>query len=266
MVSIIFLGTAGDSAVMSKQMRASGGIILIAGDMQFHIDPGPGALNQAKAMGINLHSNTAILVSHNHINHCNDINAVVDAMTHGGIEQHGIIMGSKSLLQRSENNVPYLTSHHEKWVERIIPLEKDHKVAIEHVEIHALSAEHTDPTAIGFKFFFPTFTLGYTGDTKLNPTLISQLKGTDVLILNVPFPGDTAKRMNLDTVSAAKIVAEVKPKLALLTHFGLEMLRADPLAEARDVQRATGIPTLAARDGLLINPDGYTDKNPIKGY
>ena len=63
MANIIFLGTAGSSAVVSKQLRASGGIILQVEDLQFHLDPGPGALTKAKEYGIDLQHNTAILIS-----------------------------------------------------------------------------------------------------------------------------------------------------------------------------------------------------------
>ncbi|MDP7476371.1 MAG: hypothetical protein QF655_01925, partial [Candidatus Woesearchaeota archaeon] len=55
--SIIFLGTGGDSYVVGKQLRASGGIILQINDDQYHIDPGPGALVMAKETGINLRAN-----------------------------------------------------------------------------------------------------------------------------------------------------------------------------------------------------------------
>jgi ribonuclease BN (tRNA processing enzyme) len=267
MAKIIFLGTAGSSAVVNKQLRSSGGIIIQVEDLQFHIDPGPGSLNKAKECGVNLHHTTAVLVSHNHINHCNDLNVIVDAMTHSGIEHRGIVLGSKSVLQHSKDNHPFLTRHHQNLVEKIIPLEKNHKVGIELVEINALSAEHTDPTAIGFKFFCPKFTLAYTGDTKLTPKLVEELIGTDILILNVPYPGDKATGMNLDTNSATEIISAVRPRLAILTHFGLEMLKADPLDEARQIQKITGIQTIAARDGLKITPEGYRQyKGPIKGY
>ena len=148
-----------------------------------------------------------------------------------------------------------------------MPLEKKHKVGIELIEIHALSAQHTDPTAIGFKFFCPKFTLSYTGDTALTPELLEELAGTDILILNVPYPGNRATGLNLDTESAIKIISQVRPKLAVLTHFGLEMLKTDPLQEARDVLRITGVQTIAARDGLAIIPEGYNEyKSPVKGY
>jgi len=267
LASIIFLGTAGSSAVVSKQFRSSGGIILQVEDLQFHLDPGPGALNKAREYGVNLNHNTAILVSHNHINHCNDINVIIDAMTHSGIEQRGIVLGSKSIFQEQEYSHPFLTKYHQNLVERIIPLEKNHKVGIELVEINSLSVEHSDPTAIGFKFFCPKFILSYTGDTQVNDKLLEELSGTDILILNVPYPENKGRGMNLDTNSAIKIISHVRPKVAVITHFGLEMLKADPVQEARTIQRITGVQTIAARDGLLIAPESYrTPNSPIKGF
>jgi len=267
MSTITFLGTAGSMAVAARQLRASGGIVLKTGELQFHLDPGPGALIKAREFGINAAHTTAVLVSHHHLNHCNDLNAVIEAMTHAGLEHHGVILASKSVVQAAENSYPMLTKHHQQLVEKIISLEKNHKVGIELIEIHALAADHTDPSAIGFKFFCPKFTLSYTGDTAVSQELIEQMSGTDILILNVPYPGKKAEGKNLDTESAIKIVSSVRPRVAILTHFGLEMLKADPLNEAREVQRITGVQTIAAKDGLSIVAEGYgVHKANVRGF
>lgn len=273
MSSIIFLGTAGTSIVASRQLRASGGIILQLEDIQFHLDPGPGALLKGKEYGINFLQTTAVLVSCQQLCHCNDLNAVIEAMTHGGIDQHGIVLGSKSVLAPLDGTHPYLTKHHRHLVEKVIPLDQNHKVGIELVEINTLSVSQADPTAIGFKFFCPKFTLSYTGHTTVTDQLLSGLAGTDILIVSVPFPGNTASGLSglsglyLDTEKAATIVSTIKPRVAVLTHFGLEMLKADPLVEAREIQRLTGVPTIAAQDGLKIAPESYAHhKSPVKGY
>ena len=267
MSQLIFLGTAGSITVASKGLRSSGGILLQVGELQFLIDPGPGTLLKAKECGVNLQYCTAVLVSHNHINHCNDLNAVIEAMTHSGIEHRGIIVASKSVVQPLDGNHPFLTKYHQGLVEKVIPFEKNQRLGIELVEIKALSAEHTDPTAIGFKFFCPKFTLGYTGDTTLTPQLVEELAGTDILILNVPYPGNKAAGLNLDTESAIKMVSLARPRVAIITHFGMEMIKADPLVEAREIQRITGVQTLAARDGLGIVPEGYgQSRSPVRGF
>ena len=259
---IIFLGTAGDSSVTSRQLRGSGGIILRVDDSQFHLDPGPGTLIQAKNHNLNLRANTAILISHAHLNHCNDINTVIDAMTLSGLDKSGVLIANKTVINGDDNYNSYLTNHHRNLLEKTITLNKGQKVAVELVEIHALSADHTDPEAIGFKLFCPRFTLSYSGDTKYHKQLVDEMIGSDILILNVPYPGDKSQNLNLDTESAIKIISKVQPRLAVITHFGLEMLKADPLIEAREIQKQTGIQTIAAKDGLVISPESYAAKSP----
>lgn len=259
---IIFLGTAGDSSVTARQWRASGGIVLKINDLQFHIDPGPGALNKAKEYGINLRGHTAILVSHAHLNHCNDLNILIEAMTLSGLDKRGVLIANKTVVQGSENYRPYLTLYHQTLLEKIIVLEDNQKAAIEIVEIHALRAEHTDPQTLGFKFFCPRFTLSYSSDTHYNRGLVSGMEGSDILILNVPYPSHKAKNLNLDREGAIKIIRKIKPRLAIITHFGLEMLKADPLLEAREIQKQTQIQTIAAKDGLVVSPESYSAKSP----
>ena len=259
---IIFLGTAGSSAVASRQLRSSGGIILQVEDLQFHLDPGPGALNTAKEHGVNLRANTAVLVSHNHLNHCNDLNAVIDAMTLSGLDKKGVLIASKSVIKGNDSQHPFLTNYHQGLLERIITFEKGQKVAVELVEIHGLSVEHTDPDAVGFKFFCPRFTLCYLPDTKSHKKLVEEIIGSDILILNVAYPGDKGQNLNLDTESAVKIIEKVRPRLAVITHFGMEMLKADPLVEAREIQRKTNVQTIAAKDGMAISPEAYSARSP----
>ncbi len=259
---IIFLGTSGDASVTSRQLRASAGIVLQVDDFQFHLDPGPGSLNKAREFGVNLRANTAVLVSHAHMNHCNDLNAVIDAMTLSGLDKKGVLIANKTTIQGSENYHPFLTRFHQELLEKTIVLEKNQKVAVELVEIHALSADHTDPYTIGFKLFCPRFTLSYTSDTKYNKTLVDEMHGSDILILNVSYPGNKSQNLNLDTESAIKIIEKVKPRLAVITHFGLDMLKADPIIEAREIQKQTGIQTIAAKDGLVLSPESYSAKSP----
>ncbi len=267
MARIIFLGTAGDSAVVSRQLRNSGGIIVQVGDLQFHLDPGPGALCNARNIGINPRHTSVIMVSNNHINHCNDLNVLIDTMTHGGIEHRGIVVGSKSIIQGDENNNPYLTNYHKSLIEKVIPVEKNHKIGIELVEVNTLPLKQLDETAVGFKIFCPKFTLTYIPNSVLTPEIMESASSSDMLIVGVPYPKDKGNGQSMDTQSAIKLVSHVRPKVAVITGFGLEMLKADPIQEAREIQRITGVQTVAAKDGLIMAPEGYGSyKNPIKGY
>ncbi|MFH0979126.1 MAG: MBL fold metallo-hydrolase [Candidatus Woesearchaeota archaeon] len=265
--AIIFLGTGGDSVVVGKQLRGSGGIILHVNDYQFHIDPGPGALVRALQFGVNVRENTAVLVSHAHTNHCNDVNAVLSAMTYNGLDIKGVLVANDTLVNGLENEPPFLTKFHREMVERIINIKHGQKIGIEDIEIHALKARHTDPNSLGFCFLTPNFSMCYSSDTGPSPEVIEQYEKFDILILNSVYPSGQSSKDNLSCDDVLSIISKVKPKLAVITHFGSKMLQADPLYEARELQKKSGCQVVAAKDGLSINPLSYaTRQRTLNSY
>lgn len=241
---------------MGKQLRASGGIILQIEEDQFHIDPGPGALVMAKEIGINLRANTALFVTHNHINHCNDINVVIDAMTYGGFDRKGVLVANNTVINGSLNQEPFLHKSYKDFLERFIVLEAGRRVGINDIEVKALKAKHSEPNAIGFKFITPDYTLTYTGDTMYSVEMVSEYENSSILILNVPSLKKDESQ-NLCKEDAIKIIKKVNPKLAIITHFGINFLKADPLYEVRGIQKETNCQVIAAADGMVIDPVSY---------
>ena len=254
---IIFLGTAGESLVYGKQIRASGGIIIHADNLQFMVDPGPGAVTMAAQFGVNLRDTDAVIVTHNHINHCNDVNAVITTMTYGGMDKRGVLVSNKSAYNGNDELTPYITKFSKRLVEKSIILEKGQKVGVGDIELMALEAKHDDEDTIGLRFFTSQFNLVYSSDTRYFKELGDEYKGCDILILNVVYPfNEKGKQLSSD--DAVKIINKVKPKLAIITHFGIKMLKADPLYEAREIQKKTGVQIIAAKDGMVINPISYS--------
>ena len=96
MERILFLGTGGDVYTIGKQKRGSGGIIINTENIQFHIDPGSGSLIKAKENEINPRDTTCLIVTSNDINLCNDVNCMIEAMTHNGLDKKG---ASKKLVK-----------------------------------------------------------------------------------------------------------------------------------------------------------------------
>ena len=56
----------------------------------------------------------------------------------------------------------------------------------------------------------------------------------------------------MTTDDAVKILEEAKPEMAVLTHFGMEMIFRGPSREAKLIRSRTGVPTIAAVDGMRI--------------
>lgn len=261
---ITFLGTAGDSFVAGKQLRASGGIIIKVGENQLHLNPGPGAVVRAAQFGINLRENTAVLISNNNIINCSDLNAVIDAMTYGGLDKTGVLMANNTIINGEDQIRPYLTKLHEGFVEKIITIAPKQRVAIEDIEIDAIPSLAEDPNAVGFKISTNDFILGYPSDGKYLRDIAKEYKGCDILILNVVSPGDEKEEFKLNTESAIKFIKEVNPQLTIITHFGIKMVKLDPINEGREIQRQTGVKVLVAKDGLSFTPDSYSAQSRQK--
>ncbi len=254
---IVFLGTGAGGVVAAKQLRATAGILISVAGNNILIDPGPGCLLKAQQYGVNLRDITAILVSHAHLTHCNDINIVIDAMTYAGADKQGVLIANSTLINGTETQKPYLTEQHKKLVEKFMVISEGQRVGINDLEILAVKTEHDDKNAVGFKLYSPHFVLTYSGDTEYFNELTELYKGTDILILNVKSPSNIKDGKNLNSEDAVKILKKITPKLTIITHFGEKMLKADPINEAREIQKQTGCQVISAKDGLVMTPMSY---------
>ena len=101
--SVLFLGSGGARFVVARQLRASGGMWLRFGATQIHVDPGPGALVRALSHvpPCNPRELDAIVLSHKHLDHSSDVNAMVEAMTSGGFRPRGTLLAPADAFDRA---------------------------------------------------------------------------------------------------------------------------------------------------------------------
>jgi ribonuclease BN (tRNA processing enzyme) len=256
---ILFLGTGGDAFVMGKQMRASAGLILNFESNQFHIDPGPGALVMAKMLGLNLRENTAIFISGNDIFRANDANAVISAMTYDGMDKKGVLVCPSSVTNLgNKDKDPFVNTYYKNCLEKTIIVDNTRKLAINDIDIEIVELDSPINEACGFKFITPKFSIGYIPDTSFKAELGDSFHNTDILIINVQDPRSSKRKEHINSEDAEKIIRKANPQIAIITGFGLKMFQADPLYEAREIQRDTGIQVIAAKDGMTINPMSFT--------
>lgn len=228
MVRITFLGTAGDNLVCTRQSRASGGIIFSGSSFQYHLNPGPGALVKAKEYGIDLRETTAIFATSPDILCCNDLNAVICAMTYNGMDPRGSVFIEKSL--NSKDN-PYL-----KMVRNVVVL--SNKQYVKDTELIITQSIN----GVGIKFCFPK-SIAYPGDSDYSEDTAERLKGAAALILNMSTP----QRVD----SAKEFLKHISPGLGILTCFGIKM--SDATKIAREIQARTRIRVIAAEDGMTLD-------------
>ena len=75
--------------------------------------------------------------------------------------------------------------------------------------------------------------------------------------MNVVSPFDKKQEFNLNADDAVNLVKRVNPKLTIITHFGKDMLEANPTYIAREMTRLTDCEVIAAQDGLVVDPALY---------
>ena len=257
---ITFLGTAGGRFAVGRQLRATGGFILQCEGEQIHIDPGPGALLRARQYGVDLEKNTMLLVSHGHIDQCNDMNIVIDVMTQGGITKRGVLIGNKTVIDGTDEEHPYLTKYHRKCLSNVFSLEPGKKVGVNKVTVVGTNTKHDEKYGIGFRIITPKFTLGYTSDTGWFRGIEKEYKGCDVMVINNLRAFGKKMRTHFSSTESVNLLQKLKPKLAIIQHFGKTMLKANPMYEAREIHKQSGVPTIAATDGLQIDPLTYSSK------
>jgi phosphoribosyl 1,2-cyclic phosphodiesterase len=253
-MKITFLGTAGGRIVIMTQIRASGGFILEIDSERIHVDPGPGALVRAKQYGVNLRKLTGLILSHAHPDHYTDAEMVIESMTEGTRKKRGVLIGNEYVIRGGEEYRPAVSPFHLKLLERYEILKPGEETNIGKIEITATPTKHGEEKALGFVFRGPK-TLGYVGDSEYFEGLEDHFRNCDCLVLNVLRPRNVSWPEHMNSNQAAELIGLVKPKLAVIQHFGMRMLKANPEREAKWIEKQTGVRTIAARDGMTIDLD-----------
>ena len=254
MNKIKFLGTAGARFVVIKQLRKSGGIWLSLDNTNILIDPGPGSLvrclsSKPKLNPSDLHG---VILTHRHIDHSNDINIIIEAMTNGGFKKKGVIFAPSDALEKD----PVILKYVRNYVEKIEVLKEKNKYKIGNIQFSTpVKHIHHGVETYGLNIYGKNISISLITDTAYFKNLENYYKG-DILILNVVRYSENHKKIDHLTVKdAEKIITINKPKLAILTHFGMTMIKAKPWETAEKLSKKTGVKVIAASDGMEINLD-----------
>jgi len=251
---IKFLGTAGARFVVAKQLRASGGVFLSAKGKMLIIDPGPGTLVRCATSRppIDVSKLEAIILTHAHIDHANDVNILIDAMTGGGLRKRGTLFAPAECL---EGEKAVVLNYLKRFLEKIIVLKASASYQIGGLEF-STSLRHQHPVeTYGIKFPLKRGFLSFLVDTKFFPGLLESYKNSEILVIHVvrDTPFENEEIMHLTLEDARRIIFSLKPGKAILTHFGMMMLRAKPWEVANRLSQELGIEIIAASDGMKID-------------
>jgi ribonuclease BN (tRNA processing enzyme) len=281
---MVILGSGGARIVVAKQLRASGGIWFSLAGIRFLLDPGPGSLVRMTGSRHRLDPTklAGILLSHRHLDHSGDVNNMIEAMTMGGTEPRGALFAPSDALAGDD---PVVLKYVRPFLDRIVTLDEGGSYELGNVRFSCPVRHQHRGEVYGFRFEVgadgdlttktprheddserssvvgprSSLTVSYIADTRYFPELAEHYRA-DVVIMNVVRP-TPSQLDHLSAPEAEELVKAIKPKLAVLSHFGMRMLAAKPWVIAREMSERTGCKVVAASDGMLVDLEEY--KVPI---
>ena len=253
-INIILLGTGGGRFATITQKRRTAGIRIIGEGLNFHLDPGPGALVHSIGEGLDPQKLNAVFVSHCHPDHYTDAEVLIEAMTRGTTKKRGVLVASRSVLHGNERGLnPVVSKYHQQMPERVIEASPNKKFQIGTINVSVTEARHTDPDTVGLRFETSEFgSFAYTSDTEYFEGVSKYYEGVRLLMLCVMRPAGKPWKGHMTTNDAIRIIKEAHPEQAVLTHFGMQMIFKGPTREAKLIEKETGVPTIAAKDGMQM--------------
>ncbi|MGB9677859.1 MAG: MBL fold metallo-hydrolase, partial [Candidatus Ratteibacteria bacterium] len=237
--------------VMISQLRYSAGIWFSIEGMQFLVDPGPGTLLRAvkskpKLNPLNLEG---IFLSHRHLDHSCEINLMIEAMTDGGFKKKGVVFAPYDCLYID----PVILLYCRDFVEKIELVEEGKVYKLKNLNLQIPVKHKHGVDTYGFKLNFNNTVISYLPDTSFFPELIDYYKNSQIIIINTVLYEKKENIQHLCLPEAEEIIKNIKPEKAILTHFGMSMLKNKIWEKKEQISERVGTEVIIANDGMSLD-------------
>ena len=254
---IKFLGTAGARFVVTTQLRASGGIWINLNNVNILLDPGPGSLVRVLSSRPKLnpaHLN-AIYISHRHIDHCNDVSIMIEAMTEGGTAKRGILLIPHDALFKETVVFPHTLDY---LPQPPVILKEGGQYSINGITIATPLKHLHQVDTFGCLVTNGEIKIAYIADTAYFPELVNAYR-CDIAIINVVLLEPRSNVQHLSFMDAELLISQLKPRIAILTHFGMHVIRNKPWELAQAIENKLELKVIAASDGFTYRIEDLGD-------
>ena len=191
-----------------------------------------------------------IILTHRHIDHSNDVNIMIEAMTNGGFKKKGVVFVPGDALKSD----PVVFTPFREQVEKVEVLKEKRKYKVGNICFETPVKHVHGVETYGLNIFGKNSSVSVIADTQYFEGLESYYNG-DILILNVVLLEKKDHIMHLSLSDIEKIISIKRPKLSILTHFGMNVIRAKPWEIAEGLSKRLDVKVIAASDGMEIKLD-----------
>lgn len=250
------IGNAGGSDAIIHGYP-SGGFILAYAGRTIIVDPGENSIAFLVESGFDPYSITDVAASHAHSDHTGDLALVAAAAIKLNLNEncHPEFLVSPALVDYANadatrygftlpafawNGDVKVLSCQDVTVTRFdgIQFPAIESVRLnDSIEVSAARGKHAEALMTGFIFNTPMGRISYTGDTEYFPELADQYAETDVLWMNInslgldnvtdigPAPQKQMPIHNhLGYLGVCQLIEAVQPRIAIVSHFGAQLL------------------------------------------
>ncbi len=234
--------------MVANQILASGGLWLNLSGTEILLDPGPGSIVQSTKRKLSADKLSAIILSHRHLDHSADTNIMIEAMTQGGFKRHGWLFAPADAL----GSEPVIFSYLKNFLNGVEVLQEGKSYSVGNISFTTPVRHIHQVETYGILFKTSKHTFSYIADSRYFDGLCQSYSG-ELLIINVVRLEANHPFDHLSVPDAEHIIKELKPKVAILTHFGRSVWQAKPWAITRRLSQDTGVKVIAARDGMRFD-------------
>ncbi len=140
------------------------------------------------------------------------------------------------------------------YVNKVEVLREDSEYRIGDLRF-STAREHQHRTeTYGLNFKTSPRTISFITDTRFFSEIPSLYRG-EILVIHVvrlkPVEDKPIEHLSIEEVRS--ILVKTKPRLTLLTHFGMTLIKAKPWVVAAELEKELGLKVIAASDGMKID-------------
>jgi len=257
---LVILGSGGGRHHIRTQYRATGGILYKFNGIQAHIDPGPGATVRINQYDEDPAKTELIIVTHVHIDHFNDVSAIIEASRDNFYDRERNFIKKGTLITTNEV-LRYVSDYHKNMLEEVVDFTAINNYNYKGIELLKMRVEHTPRVeGFGIRFNLKDYSLAFTSDTKVFDGFSQQFSGVNILVLNLLRPNSITCKRHVCTDEVIPYLNKIEPQLdgLIITHFGSYMdsprsLKNFVPSQVEKLKEQTNIKNvIAAEDGLKI--------------